>query len=150
MPRTFDLLVADSHRAWTAQEIAEELGMSESEVTWDLEEAHAGGIARWVMHDADVLWFAADGGGAVSLGDAYEKISMSTGLPFVDLQELAELAGLSASELHAELAKLERSGGARFSGTNLAVVPPDRKRFAYTMRSGERVMLVQVVNRRRF
>ena len=73
MPRTFDLLVSDSHRAWTAHEIAQELDMGENEVTWDLEEAAAGGIARWVVHDELVLWFSSDVGGAVSLTDAYEQ-----------------------------------------------------------------------------
>lgn len=142
------VVLSDDRRAWSVAEIAYLAGLTDSAVLAELDEGEAAGVVRWVIFDGLTLWIAVEVDARASLEDAYHEIAERTGRAFVGLAELAERASLTPGELHAELRKLEASRRARFSGTNLAVLPSTARRFAFELRSGERVALVELLPER--
>lgn len=142
------MVLSDDRRAWTVAEIAYLAALSESAVSAELDEGEAGGVVRWVIFESVTLWIASSVDARSSLEDAYHEIATRTGRAFVGLAELAERASLTPAELHAELRKLEATKRARFSGTNLAILPESSRRFAFRLRSGERVALVELLPER--
>lgn len=145
--KVLSLLLLDPHRAWCTHELAEAAEVDVSTAQALLDEAESDGIARWAIFDDTTIWLASETRATETLRDAHERIATHTGLPFVGMTELAAEAGLTASELHAQLERLERRGELSFSGTNIAVLPADARRYAYTTAGGERVFLVRFRNR---
>ena len=147
MTDVLSLLLLDPHRAWTVRELAREAEIDTTTAQLVLDDAEADGVARWAIFDDTTIWLASETRAPDTLRDSYERISSRTGLPFVALVELAREAGLTPDELHQALARAEARRELSFSGTNIAVLPADARRYAYTTASGERVFLVRFRNR---
>lgn len=147
MSNPLSLLLLDLHRAWTVGELADAAELEASETQALLDEAEQDGIARWVIFDDRTLWLGQEQQPQETLREAWERLSQRAGVPFVSLAELAHATGSTPEDLHRALARAEDRREVSFSGTNLAVLSPEARRYAYTTRAGDRVFLVRFRNR---
>lgn len=84
-------------------------------------------------------------GSLSKLRQAYKNIKSKNPAEFVYLPELARLSGLSYStEFKSLLDRLKQQRKAVFSGTNIAVVNQEDKKYAYTLEDGTMCMLVKI------
>lgn len=147
MSNPLSILLLDLHRAWTVSELAEEAELDRAETQAILDEAEQDGIARWVIFDDTTLWLAQEQQPHETLRDAWERLSARSGVPFVSLAELAHATGATPEDLHRSIARAEERHEVSFSGTNLAVLSPEARRYAYTTRAGDKVFLLRFRNR---